>query len=263
MTTRNTKRRNQLFSVLIGLLIVSTAFVAAFMINEIWLDPLVLNPATAVTVRDRADMGDVTKGIMSLFVEYHDISDSELSSMIMHTHLIELDITGCENITDAGIRGLSRHKGLESLHLSGTDITHNGLAFLRNNVHVRTLQLSKTNVSSLDFLSSKNSNLAELDISHCDIGRGDIERVALLPSLSELNISGCNKLSTQDVVLLSSSSTLKVLTLGGHQLDYQMVKELVENGQIRVLHMDNDDASLRSLLSKIKTDFPELIVKWN
>lgn len=66
-----------------------------------------------------------------LDVSYTDISDSALSSLCVLPRLVELRVTGCGKITDAGIAHLQYVKPLRKLELSETSITDKGINYLR------------------------------------------------------------------------------------------------------------------------------------
>eukprot|EP00759_Apiculatamorpha_spiralis_P011059 PhF_6_TR18535/c0_g1_i1/m.27066 len=162
-----------------------------------------------------------------------DVMDPFLTSLIMTTSttLQKLDVTACQTLSDAGIRGLETISTLEDLVLSNTGvsdvsllsvskslrkldvsacckITNEGIRGFENIPYLEELNFRQTKISDVTHLSGCKA-LRKLNVMNCKkLTNEGIRGLEAIPTLEDLNIS----LTTiSDVTHLASSRALKTL----------------------------------------------------
>lgn len=145
-----------------------------------------------------------------------DISDSNAPDRALrdlaHLPLQSLDLSGTD-ITDEGMGDLNNIPTLQFLDISRTNITNEGLARLNTLQHLKKLNLSATDISSeglrhLIFLSS----LTELDVSETQITDYGLRYLTQLMSLKYLILSKTN-ITNEGLVHVANMSFLNRLVL--------------------------------------------------
>lgn len=123
------------------------------------------------------------------------VTDSFLARMSRLPELEVLDVGGCENFTDSGIRWLTRCPKLKELDLSGSKIGDTGLEHLAGVKTLETLQLG--------------------GCEQCT-GAG-FAHLGKLPGLKVLHARRCAGADDTGLAGLAKSPSLRVLSLGGSQ----------------------------------------------
>jgi Leucine-rich repeat (LRR) protein len=101
----------------------------------------------------------------------------------------ELDLSGCEQLTDACIPHLVKMRNLKSLNLRYTQLTDAGVAQLASVAGLRVLGLSSTRISDGCFEDLKRlTNLEELDIVNTKTTQKTLSRLNELQNLKGLKI---------------------------------------------------------------------------
>lgn len=138
-----------------------------------------------------------TPGLLGLNLAWTGVGDGALEAVADLPQLIELDLWGCREITDAGVLALSEMVQLERLDLGLCEISDVGLRRLLGLNRLQDLSLSGTQISDrgLETLGSV-STLQRLDLSGTRVTGSGLESIAGLPALAVLNMSGCVMLTS-------------------------------------------------------------------
>jgi Leucine-rich repeat (LRR) protein len=149
-------------------------------------------------------------------VQRMNLKSSELTSNgLQHlaglTEMIELDLSNCRGIDDAGLAHLSKCRKLQYLYLDNTRIADKGLPWIASNRQLRALDLSETKVT--------------------DQG---IAALAGLPELESLSLNR-TAITTRSLAVLRTLPKLDSLYLGGTELDDTAIAELGQLKQLRYL----------------------------
>jgi hypothetical protein len=119
------------------------------------------------------------------------LKEGHLKELAGFHHLVHLDLSGCDGLTDAKVKQIAAFKQLTSLGLANTTVTNAGLAELPSLERLETLNLH-----------------------HCFnlTGRG-LKELARCPRLQNLYLCGCTRLSDADIRELGGLKHLRQLDL--------------------------------------------------
>jgi serine/threonine protein kinase len=145
------------------------------------------------------------------------LTDAGLRHLRGFTALRALGLSGCEQLTDAGLSHLSGLIALESLSLSGCrQLTEAGLSHLNSLTGLRSLHLSgcarltDAALARLMFLSA----LQALDLSYCgQLTDAGLAHLKEFPALQALGLSGCARLTDGALGHLRRLTALRSLDL--------------------------------------------------
>jgi Leucine Rich Repeat (LRR) protein len=123
------------------------------------------------------------------------ITDEELEIIVeILPNIVDIDMENCLNLTEKGIKSLSRLKNLECLNLEGCEITDSWLRHLGGLSKLEDLNLSgceEITGGGLAHLKTL-SNLISLDLSSCDgITDEGLPHLSGFEHLTHLNLAGC------------------------------------------------------------------------
>jgi len=153
------------------------------------------------------------------YIKFSKKCDNPLPFAKRFTHLDQLDLSWCNNITDTGISHLSTLINLKKLNLRQcSNITDTGISHLSTLINLNQLDLvgcnriTDTGISHLSNLT----NLNQLDLLGCyritDIG---ISHLSTMIKLNQLSLQGCDNITDKGISHLSTLINLKELNLWG------------------------------------------------
>ena len=132
------------------------------------------------------------------------MTDDLLEDLSYHAQsLTALGLSGCREITDAGIRHLARMPSLQHLDLGGTAITDAGLQVLRHLPRLQTLSLGWNNVT-----------------------RAGVGALAYCDALEHLNLGGSADVGDAAVRALAGKRNLRHLTIALSDAGLPLLHEL-------------------------------------
>ncbi len=158
-------------------------------------------------------------------ITYHNITDQELENLVTSaSDLRTLNLVGCKNLTDNGIKLLSSLTKLKNLHLSDCNqVTDAGLKHLASLTQLESLKLIKCRQLTNEGLKEYLTSLAQLQILHLDLEgcpslpgeiTGEIIKHLTALPLHTLSFNGClGRVTDEDLKPLSSLAKLQVLHL--------------------------------------------------
>ncbi len=152
----------------------------------------------------------------------------------LSSNLTSLELLGCRNITDDGLKEVSKLKNLTWLNLRWCNITNEGLKEVSKLENLTSLNLSWCNITD-DGLKdvSKLKTLTSLSLSGCrKITYEGLKEVSKLENLTSLNLALCTKITAEG---LKEVSKLKNLTL----LDLVGCTEITNEGLKEVSKLEN------------------------
>uniref|UniRef100_A0A8C2QPE6 F-box and leucine-rich repeat protein 13 n=1 Tax=Cricetulus griseus TaxID=10029 RepID=A0A8C2QPE6_CRIGR len=161
------------------------------------------------------------------------------------TNLHYLSLRNCEHLTDLAIECIANMQSLISIDLSGTSISHEGLALLSRHRKLREVSLSEcTNITDMGIRAFCRSsmNLEHLDVSHCSQLSDDIIKAVAIfcTQITSLNIAGCPKITDGGLETLSAKCHyLHILDISGCILLTDQILQDLRVGckQLRILKM--------------------------
>ncbi|XP_025834967.1 F-box/LRR-repeat protein 16-like [Agrilus planipennis] len=153
-----------------------------------------------------------SKHIHSLSIQGSSISDKGLEILLDHLQaLYELEITGCNEITEAGLWACLKPR-IVSLTLSDciniADEAVGAVAQLLPALYKFSLQAYHVTDTALGYFSSKQSNtLNVLRLQSCweVTNHGVVNFVHALPNLTVLSLSGCSKITDDGIELIAEN----------------------------------------------------------
>jgi internalin A len=173
-----------------------------------------------VTDKDMAVIGELPnlKGFDIYYGTVNEISDDGLK-ILSKMQLLEEVCLGGGSITDAGLEHLKGLKKLNFLLLWGDRFNGGGLNHLRRSPALRVCNLSTANITD-----------------------DSLEHLAAMPSLENLRLERDAKISDRGMALLSNSRSLKKLNIRGTQVSRQGVAEL---SKVKTLeHLELPESSM-------------------
>lgn len=144
-----------------------------------------------------------------------DATNLGLAKISQLTNLINLDLEGCHQIKDSGVKLIALLINLLKLNLNNcTSITDQSLEHLPLNRGIQVLKVRKTQLTDrvLKIIAKVQSpNLQELDIGHTKITEIGLHYLILLPGLKLLNIEGVKLDKSATDCLLQSRMNVPVI----------------------------------------------------
>lgn len=180
-------------------------------------------------------------GLYYLCTKASNFNDAGAECLKKLKHLTSISVGGC-NVTDSGAESISFNKNIDFLDLDATKITNNGLKFvgqmpklsrlkLRNNVQLTAEGLKHLYSCKIQELwlnddpgiddeacrtLAKFPFLSSAFLTNTNVTLSGLEALCGNPSLRELTIDRCKRISEQDaVVLLRKNPQLKIHYLPG------------------------------------------------
>jgi Leucine-rich repeat (LRR) protein len=164
--------------------------------------------------------------------------------------LRSVNVEGLAGVDDALAARLSDLPGLESLFLTGTSVTDEGVAQLASCRALRELSLSQTRVTAMGVGAlSRLPALQRLYLADTEIGRDGTRLAASCAGLTHLSLQGV-QLADDDLSLLKRLGRLEWLDLSGTPLtDAAAVhlNQFTELRQLNVARTGLSDAGLEEL----------------
>jgi hypothetical protein len=129
--------------------------------------------------------------LRKLDLAYTHINDQALEPLKDLHHLLDLDLTYAEHITDGGLARLRPVRSLQHLNLEGTRVSDSGMTSLAALANLRSLSLRSTLItdSALDQLEPL-AGLEQLSIGANRIAGFGLAYLQALPRLKHLDLSG-------------------------------------------------------------------------
>lgn len=128
--------------------------------------------------------------------------------------LLELDLTRCRQLSDAGVLAVARLKHLQSLSLQDTGVSAKSLAALAGLSDLRRLNLRGLKLSGEAGLwLSRLQNLQSLDLGFTATDDRMLLTLSQVPSLQELILVACDDFGDVGLAALGSASSLRLLNL--------------------------------------------------
>jgi hypothetical protein len=171
--------------------------------GRLWSQPAVsAKPAWKVVTDTPATVAFDAESVFRLELPAR-ITDAELAalqSVAAHPHasqLVRLDLSGCEKLTDAGLRSVAALPGVLHLNLYGCrELTAAGIAHLAG-----------------------MSTVTRLDLTRCTrLTDTALAPLGKLPRLEHLSLAGCEWVTDAGLAALAGVRTLKVLSVRGTQV---------------------------------------------
>lgn len=102
-----------------------------------------------------------------------------------------LDLSGCTQVTDAGVRHLATMPSLRHLNLTGTGVTDGGLEVLRHLPELRSLSLGRNRLTTAGIgVLARCGTLEQLSLeSSTEIGDAAVRALAGTPNLRHLSVA--------------------------------------------------------------------------
>ena len=154
--------------------------------------------------------------IVGLDVSHCDISDEELRGISNFQKLTELDLSGNDHFTDAGIAHIAKLSNLRKINLSNTTINDDGFYQLSKLTNLQYLDLyfeSEKYFSAKGFKHlSKVKSLQSLNLIGTDINTLELAQIEKLSNLETLAIFG-NGITDAGIKRVANMDSIKVLTI--------------------------------------------------
>lgn len=196
----------------------------------------------------------------------HRINSSALWSLSGMSYLKELDLSRCSKVNDAGIKHLLSIRTIETLCISETSVTTNGVTLLSSlkkltkldlgglfitDIALESLQVL-TNLQHLDLWGSDISNegasiLVKFpNLNFLNLAWTKVTVLPNLPSITCLNMSNCSIHSIFKGELNEKKAQLKKLTLSGTSFK-DVTKAFSYIDPVFLSFLDLSNSSLRDL----------------
>ncbi|XP_023770185.1 uncharacterized protein LOC111918793 [Lactuca sativa] len=122
--------------------------------------------------------------------ECHRINSSALWSLSGMNHLKEMDLSRCSKVNDAGIKHLLSIRTIETLCISETSVTTNGVTLLSSLKKISKLELGGLFITDTALVSLRVlTNLQHLDIWGSDVTNEGASILVKFPNLNFLNLA--------------------------------------------------------------------------
>ena len=181
--------------------------------------------------------------------------EQRLSHMVQHTHTLRILGASCipqhcfhtmvsgmkhrlkvlnmkfSSVTDQGVNSICKELPLlETLNLSKSLVTDQGMSLLQQLTHLRHLVLHKCHITGIGFnCVVEISSLRHLDVSGCvGISDAGLVRVKMLSHLVELNLADCAQLMDKGFLHLRKLPSLERLNLYRCGLSNDALDKLIE-----------------------------------
>ena len=153
-----------------------------------------------------------------------DITDAGLKHLSKLTNL-EVLVIHDTGITDAGLAHLKGMKKLSSIWMGGTDFADEGLAYLKNMKHLTALQVPGTSITDAGFEQFKDRKFREIDLSGTRITDKSLSHIGRMTDLRTLRLANTD-VTESGLDNLVNLTNLKELDLSGLEVTDQWLKNL-------------------------------------
>ena len=159
---------------------------------------------------------DAMTGLLHLDLSRTQADDEALAFVAHQAQLMELDVWGCDRITDAGLVHLEALQRLERLELGQCPgVTDAGLPALVALPRLSTLGVAGTRVGDGGLAAIRQMRtLKRLDLAHTSVIGPGLGSVAMLADLWSLSLFGCVHLRSDALAGLRPLRALSALNLG-------------------------------------------------
>lgn len=194
-------------------------------------------------VRTEQDLAAIPDDVTH--VQLRGLGDAAVAQLVRRPNLLGFEFVrtqGGAPLTDAGLRTLAQATGLRDLELTGADdVTPAGLLQLRPLRELRTLHLSDTPLDdgSLQVLAAF-PHLRELSLTAAPgLGDGAMPAIAACPTLRSLTLTSCKNVPAASLRDLQALTGLEELTLAGQPgVDDDTLAALRTATSLRKLELD-------------------------
>jgi serine/threonine protein kinase/Leucine-rich repeat (LRR) protein len=154
-----------------------------------------------------------------------------------------INLSGVQGIGDDALAHLNELTGLESLVLSGTDVTDAGVVHLAGCKALRSLTLSDTNITAAGIAAlTRLPALRQLFLARTPLDRDGLKAITSLPGLTQLSLQGV-RLADGDVALLKRLENLQSLDLSNTPLTDAAVEHLGRLAKVQSLNLQGTQLS--------------------
>lgn len=165
------------------------------------------------------------------------LKESELVRIVGFKNLKELSLEDCSKIDHISLACIGQLSSLESLNLTNTNITDEGLEEIENLINLKELNIARCNKitnKGMEFIG-KLMNLEGLDLMACiNLTDESLPHIANLVNLNTLFLTDCEKLTSQGIKCLLCLKFLKNLFLSGYNLVNEETRQEFEKKGIYV-----------------------------
>lgn len=227
--------------------------------KQIPVRALSLERVTSLTHEDYKQLSALP--ISFLDIRRTNVNDVTLSQISKYKNLSHLILTGCEKITDQGIKNLVNSKNLTNLDADHMKFSNKAIKYIASIKKLRRLKLNDN--SNIDSNSLKNlrgaNQLILLNASRLKTSAPgtEIKSLLRLPNLSILSIDGWT-LSDSDINNLASDKNLEYLNLSSTNLNMDQLKRLANSHSLKYLIAVNCRHLIGYKISSIKKYNPSL-----
>lgn len=143
-----------------------------------------------------------------------------------------------DRLTDDAIQHLSQLSGLKRLQISSEMITDEGVANALQNLSLERLIVNGKKIRGTFLNQLKNAGtITSLSLAHTGIDEESFAALSKVPSLQNLTLSGCHKLTDQTISTLVLNETLETLVLNDTQVGEQTLSKLVTYPRLERLYL--------------------------
>jgi serine/threonine protein kinase len=197
--------------------------------------------------------------LKKLWLNGNTIGDVGLSQLTDLPALEELNVSGCNRITDRGMPALARLTSLNYLVLNSAQITDQGLAQLKSLTRLKHLAVVGTPVTGSGFAQWTPSELLNnLNVSNTPFGDAGVAQLRRFSGLDSLDLSK-TRITDQGVASLAENVNLRNLYLRETNVSDAGVQKLGGLTTLKTLLVgpsvtDKGIASLRQALPRCRVD---------
>lgn len=178
-------------------------------LEELILDSCVVSDWTIAHLAEN----DVTPNLTSLDLSDTDLSDAGMRHISKFTKLKRLSLFYC-NVSNSGLRHIAELTCLESLNLDSRDIGDEGLYHLRHLKNLKALDIFSGRITDSGCaMISKVESLESLELCGGLIGDLGCAMLTSLKNLTSLNLSQNDSITDRGAAALSVLSNLRALNL--------------------------------------------------
>ncbi len=146
---------------------------------------------------------------------YRAVDDVFIENLSQFSHLIDLDLDGCDYVFDHHLEQLANLAHLRSLNLAASvRVTDDGVPYIITMKDLVYLNLAGTRVSDHGILAfSALPKLKELLLCRCNITDAGLKNLAFLKNLEFIDLSYCENITDKGLLHLKNIDTLKIVDL--------------------------------------------------
>lgn len=129
-----------------------------------------------------------------------DLNDEWLMNLAPMDRLKFLSVDEMEGVTDAGIAHIAKHRNLESLFISYTQLTDEGLAKIQTIKTLKRVWMEGTKITDASMEGFRQiPNIAEIGIAYTGITNEGLMRLSDISSLRKVGIKGCEQITVDTI----------------------------------------------------------------